>query len=241
MTVDFIPAHPSNYYAGRGGNAVQYIVVHYTANDGDTDTGNARYFQGANRQASAHYFVDEDSVTQSVRDTDAAWHCGGGLESSHHPLRGICTNRNSIGVELCSDKRDGRFVLTDETVKRGAALVRELMQRYNIPAYRVVRHYDVTGKACPEPFVRDVDAWANFKKLLTEEADEMTAEQVREIIRAELSKIESERRALPASGWAQSAWSAATTEGVTDGTAPQATMTREQCVTMLQRLGLVGR
>ena len=93
MNIPFVPADPSNYYSGRGGNSIKYIVMHYTANDGDTDEGNAHYFQGAGRRASAHYFVDEDSVTQSVRDNDAAWHCGGDLESSHHPLRGICMNR----------------------------------------------------------------------------------------------------------------------------------------------------
>ena len=69
MNIPFVPADSSNYYSGRGGNSIKYIVMHYTANDGDTDEGNAHYFQGAGRRASAHYFVDEDSVTQSVRDS----------------------------------------------------------------------------------------------------------------------------------------------------------------------------
>ena len=54
MNIPFVPADPSNYYAGRGGNSIKYIVMHYTANDGDTDEGNAHYFQGAGRRASAH-------------------------------------------------------------------------------------------------------------------------------------------------------------------------------------------
>ena len=64
MNIPFVPADSSNFYSGRGGNSIKYIVMHYTANDGDTDEGNAHYFQGAGRRASAHYFVDEDSVTQ---------------------------------------------------------------------------------------------------------------------------------------------------------------------------------
>ena len=76
MNIPFVQAHSSNYMKGREGT-ILWIVVHYTANDGDTDAGNAAYFaREKNRGASAHYFVDEDSVTQSVLDTDTAWHCG---------------------------------------------------------------------------------------------------------------------------------------------------------------------
>ena len=167
MNIPFVPADPSNYYAGRGGNAIKYIVIHYTANDGDTSMNNARYFQRPNCRASAHYFVDEDSVTQSVRDADGAWHCGGALESSHHPLHNICMNRNSLGVEMCSDKVNGKYVITAQTVDRTVELVRWLMAKYGIAADHVVRHYDVTGKACPEPWVRDESLWRAFKARLT--------------------------------------------------------------------------
>ena len=111
MDIKFKAADPSNHYAGRDGNAIRYIVLHYTANNGDTAQNNADYFAGANRRASAHYFVDENEVVQSVRDTDAAWHCGGSIESDHHPLRGICTNRNSLGVEMCSDIVSGKYTI----------------------------------------------------------------------------------------------------------------------------------
>lgn len=167
MNIPFVPADPSNYYSGRGGNSIKYIVMHYTANDGDTDEGNAHYFQGAGRRASAHYFVDEASVTQSVRDNDAAWHCGGALESSHHPLRGICMNRNSLGVEMCSDIVGGKYTITPQTVDRTVELVRWLMDKYGIDVDHVVRHYDVTGKDCPEPWVRDESLWRKFKARLT--------------------------------------------------------------------------
>ena len=175
MEIKFVPADPSNYYAGRGGNAIKYIVIHYTANGGDTSMNNARYFQGAGRQASAHYFVDEDSVTQSVRDTDGAWHCGGALESEHHPLHGICMNRNSLGVEMCSDMVGGKYVITAQTVDRTVELARWLMSKYGIDADHVVRHYDVTGKDCPEPWVRDESLWKAFKTRLT--APEKTKEE----------------------------------------------------------------
>lgn len=167
MDIKFKAADPSNHYTGRDGNAIRYIVLHYTANNGDTAQNNADYFAGANRRASAHYFVDENEVVQSVRDTDAAWHCGGPIESDHHPLRGICTNRNSLGVEMCSDIVGGKYVITAQTVDLAVQLVRQLMAKYRIPIDRVVRHYDVTGKACPEPWVRDESLWRKFKARLT--------------------------------------------------------------------------
>jgi hypothetical protein len=42
------------------------------------------------------------------------------------------------------------------------------MQKYNIPASRVIRHYDVWGKVCPAPFVNNPEQWEDFKKRLTE-------------------------------------------------------------------------
>ena len=140
MKIDYIPCDPSNYRSGRGGNGIRYIVMHYTANNGDTAANNGRYFQNGNLSASAHYFVDEKSIVQSVRDDDTAWHCGGALESGHHPLHGICMNRNSIGVEMCSDIVGGRYTITAATVDRAVELVKYLMGRYNVPADRVVRH-----------------------------------------------------------------------------------------------------
>lgn len=172
MKIDFIPCDPSNYRSGRGGNGIRYIVMHYTANNGDTAENNGRYFQNGNLSASAHYFVDEKSIVQSVRDDDTAWHCGGALESSHHPLHGICMNRNSIGVEMCSDIVNGRYTITAATVDRAVELVRYLMGRYNVPADRVVRHYDVTGKDCPEPWVRNPKQWEKFLAMLTGKEDE---------------------------------------------------------------------
>ena len=43
-----------------------------------------------------------------------------------------------------------------------------LCAKYQIENSDIIRHYDVTGKNCPEPFVRDVKAWKNFKDRLEE-------------------------------------------------------------------------
>ena len=70
-----ILADKSNYTKKENRN-IEYIVVHYTANDGDKAQGNGYYFAQPNRNASAHYFVDENEIVRSVKDKDIAWHCG---------------------------------------------------------------------------------------------------------------------------------------------------------------------
>lgn len=243
MDIKFKAADPSNHYAGRDGNAIRYIVLHYTANNGDTAQNNADYFAGANRRASAHYFVDENEVVQSVRDTDAAWHCGGSIESDHHPLRGICTNRNSLGVEMCSDIVGGKYVITAQTVDLTVQLVRQLMAKYRIPIARVVRHYDVTGKDCPEPWVRDESLWRKFKARLTvkdpieEEIKAMTDKEFAQYVERYL-ETKANQKAHP---YAADAWKAMQTAGITDGSQPQCPLTREQLAVILQRIGLIGK
>lgn len=146
---------------------IAYLVVHYTGNRGDTAKNNADYFAREVTGTSAHYFVDENEVWQSVPENRAAWHCGT-KGTYYHPA---CRNANSIGVEVCM--LDARGRVRQGSVDRAAALVRELMQRYGIPADRVVRHYDVTHKDCPAPMVSDPALWQAFQNKLTQEDDEM--------------------------------------------------------------------
>lgn len=154
---------------------IQYIVIHYVGSVSSAKS-NAAYFANNKLQSSAHYFVDETSIWQSVKDKDIAWHCGGGLQGdSGHTFYKKCTNYNSIGVEMCCKQTSsGKWYFQDSTVKNTAELVRHLMKKYNIPIERVIRHYDVTGKNCPAPYVKE-DAWEKFKdRLIIEEEREMT-------------------------------------------------------------------
>ena len=137
-------ANKKNYGGTRALSSIKYIVMHYTANDGDTDENNGKYFANNSVDASAHYFVDGDSVTQSVPDNYVAWHCG--ANTYKHPK---CRNSNSIGVELCDERRDGTIYPTNNTIANALELVEYLMKKYNIPKENVIRHYDVTGKLCP--------------------------------------------------------------------------------------------
>ena len=172
--MEFVSCNLSNFRAGRT-QPVRYIVMHYTANNGDTAKNNCDYYHRVGGlQASAHYFCDEHGAMQSVLECDTAWHCG--ARAYWHPE---CRNGNSIGIEMCSRKRaDGSYYILPETVANAAALAREIMQRYGIDTDHVLRHYDVTGKRCPMPWVDDPAQWTAFKDMLKqndndEEDDDM--------------------------------------------------------------------
>ena len=151
-----------NYNKGNG-KQNKYIVVHYVGATGGAEA-NCRYFQKTYRGASAHYFVGhKGEIWQCVEDKDIAWHCG--ANKYKHPY---CRNTNSIGIEMCcrQNSSNGTWYFEDATVNATIVLIKELMQKYNIPASNVIRHYDVTGKVCPEPYVRDAAAWNTFKASL---------------------------------------------------------------------------
>ena len=192
--MEFIACNAANYHAGRT-QPVRYIVMHYTANNGDTARNNCDYYyRVGGLQASAHYFVDEHGAMQSVRECDTAWHCG--ARAYWHPE---CRNANSIGIEMCSRKRaDGSYYIKPETVANAAALAKDIMQRYGIDTDHVLRHYDVTGKRCPMPWVDDPAQWTEFKEMLkqndNDEEDEnmvkyKTIDDVPEWYRSEVQEL----------------------------------------------------
>lgn len=150
-------------YGGRRTNKIEWIVMHYTGNDGDSDESNARYFESPlNPVASAHYFVDDDSITRSVPDEFVAYHCGAQSYKHAH-----CRNANSIGVELCDARRDGAIMATEKTLQNAAELVYWLCKQYNIPYDHIITHYMVTGKLCPAYWVHG-DGLIRFRKQVEE-------------------------------------------------------------------------
>ena len=170
--IAYVPAHPKNHGGQRQPSDIFYLVYHYTGNDGDNDINNAKYYQNTVVQASAHYFVDDDSITQSVDDLTIAWAVGGKKwsdcpQTGGGKLYGICTNANSISIEMCDTKRDGTLMATEQTLANSIELGKMLMAKYAIPLERVVRHFDVTGKYCPAYFM-DEAKWAAFKARLVE-------------------------------------------------------------------------
>lgn len=148
---EFVQCDGRNYTHGRG-HAVDHVVVHYTGTDASAHN-NLLYFSRNAAKASAHYFVDRDgTLRQSVPESDTAWHAGK-----------FAMNQRSIGIECVSAGED----FSEEQVATLAALTQALMAKYGIPAENVIRHYDVTGKECPAPYL-DPDKWRALHDRITE-------------------------------------------------------------------------
>lgn len=161
-------------------NRIKYIVIHYFGSLGTAESV-SNYFKSAYRGASAHYSLDEgNNVYQSVEDGDIAWHCG----TSGKYVHKVCRNSNSIGIEVRPHKlstktmnaSDKDWYFTNEVIDNLVEFTQYLMDKYNVPVENVIRHYDVTGKLCPRPFVGDDineynkktgnQMWSEFKSRL---------------------------------------------------------------------------
>ena len=148
-----------NYTKGNN-RSIKYIVVHYVGAV-STAKNNSDYFKSVYRGASAHYFVDDNDIYRVVKDEDTAWHCG-----TTGKYYSNCRNSNSIGIEMCCYNNNGTLDISENIVNKTIELVKELMSKYNVPAENVIRHYDVTHKCCPAPFVNNPSRWNDFKSKL---------------------------------------------------------------------------
>lgn len=193
-------------------NRIKYVVIHYVGATGSAKS-NAEYYAGGNRNASAHYFVGhEGEIYQSVEDKNIAWHCG--ANSYKHKE---CRNANSIGIELCCkatgdpSKADNNWYFTDATFYSALDLTRELMQKYKVPVENVLRHYDVTGKTCPAPFVYNNKKWTwdTFKSNLSGN------ESLHNIVSGRKSKEEASKKLDERISVAQKIWNACINAGYT--------------------------
>ena len=166
VKIGYIPSNRANYGSSRSLSTIKYIVIHYTANDGDHDTANANYFKNNVVKASAHYFVDDDSITMSVPDNYVAYAVGGSKWSDCSTtgggkMYGKIFNTNSLSIEMCDTKRDGKIKATDKTIANTVDLVVAKLIKYNLKPSAVYRHFDVNGKHCPA-YMMDSKSWNSF-------------------------------------------------------------------------------
>ncbi|MGI5955805.1 MAG: N-acetylmuramoyl-L-alanine amidase [Coprococcus sp.] len=173
-------------YVGDRGKE-KYLVIHYTA--GVTSRkGSARntaeYFKTAS--GTADFIVDDEEIVQYNPDPNkySCWAVGGDAYGNKGGrLHGVANNHNCISIEICSTNKtgrvtkanDGNWYFTEKAVSNAVKLAVYLMNKYNIPLSRVIRHYDVTGKYCPGIKGWNTDsgsdaAWQAFKNRLAAEA-----------------------------------------------------------------------
>jgi len=145
------------------GRPLQYIAIHYTAGT-NSRRGAAMQARNVflNRSASADFTVDDEQIVQVNPDIQNyyCWAVGDKRNpySGGGQLYGKATNKNTISIEVCSTLQHGTtaaqpnhdgWSFSEKALELTLRLVRKLMKQYGIPKEHVVRHYDITGKACP--------------------------------------------------------------------------------------------
>ncbi len=132
-----------NYNKYTDYNNVEYIVIHDTGNPkpGADAMAHYQFFAGGNREASAHYFVDDKQVVQIIDDSEGSWHCGIKYKTPATPI----SNHNSLGIEMCINP-DGNY---NKAMTNTIDLAAYLLWKYNLDIDHLVRHYDAGTKVCP--------------------------------------------------------------------------------------------
>ncbi len=130
-------------------------VIHETANPGDSDELNQKYFANNDVNASAHAFVDSDSITQLIPWNEVAWHSG------------KTANRQFWGIELCHTLDPKKFI---EIWKRGVWLYAHLFTKVAIPPIEIVTkqnlmsHAEVSEKWKETDHIDPISYFAKFGK-----------------------------------------------------------------------------
>ena len=175
--IDNRAASKSQVPKWRSKSDIKYIVVHYLGVVGENfelwDNGYGATFTIA-WNGNVYWTADYTAVT---------WQCGGGRQGSGgSEFFGKCTNFNSVSIENCVKRTDGRYegddndnkwFFTEQTQESLVWAVSKMMDDLGIPIERVIRHYDVTGKICPNPYVKNNGlngnwTWQQFKKNLAQ-------------------------------------------------------------------------
>lgn len=167
---------------------IEYIAIHYTAgttSQKGSAVNTAWYFAGSNAHGSADFIVDDETIVQYNPDIRNRFCAAVGDKrgnSKGGSLYKKATNANTISIEICSTNdtkqvlpaNDKSWSFTPSALNKAAELTIYLMEQYNIPVDRVVRHYDISGKLCPGIIGWNADsgdesAWLEFKERLTDD------------------------------------------------------------------------
>ncbi|WP_304433284.1 peptidoglycan recognition protein family protein [Acutalibacter muris] len=197
------------------------IVVHNTANDAPA-ANEINYMINRPEEVSFHFAADDTEVVQGLPLERNAWASGDGLGAGN--LRGI-------HVEICYSKSGGeRFQRAEENAAR---LLAELLKERGWGLDRVTKHQDYDGKYCPH---RTLDlGWERFLKMVKKYLEQEDNVDYNTFKRY-MDRYNRELAAAQVSGWAGESWGWAKENGLLDGSAPKAPLTREQAAAVLSRV-----
>lgn len=215
-------------YAWRGALSVRSrtdtIILHHAEASSATAQDIHRWHLGRGWSGIGyHYYVRKDGSVYRGRPEDAVG-AHAGSKSGY--------NARSIGI--CFEGNYMRETMPAAQLEAGRALLREIEARYG-GKLAILQHCDVASTDCPGVKF-PMDSLKNYM-----EANDLTASEVRKIVREEIAAAAQREAAAPVDEYAKSAWEQAKAQGVMDGTAPRGPVLREQFAVVMQRLGLIGK
>ena len=137
---------PSPNQDGRGGIAIDTLLLHYTGMRTGQDAVD-RLRDPASR-VSSHYVVEEDGlVWRLVPEERRAWHAGVSFWRGHHAL-----NDRSVGIEIVNPGHEwGYRAFPALQMASVCELCLGILARHAIPAVNVVGHSDVAPDRKQDP------------------------------------------------------------------------------------------
>lgn len=211
---------PTNGSFSRRNRTDEIILHHAEAKSASVEEINRWHLERGWTGIGYHFYIRKDGRIYRGRPE---WAVGAHAQGHNSHSVGICVEGSYMTETMPKAQFDALV-----------GLVREEMAKY--PGAKVLRHRDVNSTDCPGanfPWVALLAALSSEKK----EEQTLTYEQ----FKAYVLRYEKENEGKNASAWAADAWKALTDAGITDGSAPQAALTREQLAVILQRLGLTGK
>ncbi|MGX9134064.1 N-acetylmuramoyl-L-alanine amidase [Rummeliibacillus sp. JY-2-4R] len=158
--------------------AVKGIVLHYTANPGASAANHKTFFGNVTggRYAGAHIFVDEKEALCIVPLNEIAYHaneknCRIAKLKGHVGSYYGDANCTTIGIEMCINKYGN---IEEATFNSTVDIVVELCKKYKLTVNDLYRHYDVTGKNCPAPWVSNPSEWTRYKSTVNAKLNPIT-------------------------------------------------------------------
>jgi N-acetylmuramoyl-L-alanine amidase len=127
-----------NYEPRREGRVPDMLILHYTGME--TSDAALDWLTREEAKVSAHYLVDEAGrIDQIVAEEMRAWHAGQSYWAGETDL-----NSCSIGIEIHNPGHEfGYPDFPDVQMQAVEALCRDILNRQDIPAARVLAHSDI--------------------------------------------------------------------------------------------------
>ncbi|EUJ27395.1 N-acetylmuramoyl-L-alanine amidase [Listeria floridensis FSL S10-1187] len=161
--------------------AIRKIVMHYTANPEMTAHEHYEWLnQERKRYASAHFFVDRNETLCVVPTDEVAYHANDRARFVNGELyrgtKALLPDANylSLSIEMCVDRN---IEIASEIEMRALELAVFLCAKHQLEATDIIRHFDISGKFCPAPWVNNPERFEQFRSKAVQKLKQIRQEK----------------------------------------------------------------